>query len=363
MAKKTFEFAFVQGRNLEQKWYPVQQATVEFELTGADDPLTLQRLRDAVAGPFAATQKKINEMIPSRAGQIAKLSLNARARKEDVRLIDSGNQQIQRWLEDFKKEADGLLDHFAQQEKKKAERIEASATAGASTLKWVISVAWTAYQGVNAVKDIYEGESPAKIYDGIKGFVDALTDLQQLAVYAQDQFADEKTVRAKVKAGFKKLQGQKSFTESDVATVTALVESYETKTLAIEKAARQMSAAITKAIAKLPADGITPAARKEAERTLDEQLQAIVSLSTTLKRVDKQLTGFKLYLGRAKSAAKKDKPQGWLSWIGSMGYDLKDVAFDLYEGNYAQAAKGLSEKLIDKLIKTWSVPENVVAIG
>ena len=37
MAKKTFEFAFVQSRNLEQKWYPVAQATVEFELTGADD--------------------------------------------------------------------------------------------------------------------------------------------------------------------------------------------------------------------------------------------------------------------------------------------------------------------------------------
>lgn len=363
MPRKTFEFAFVQSRNLEQKWYPVKQATVEFELTGADDPLTLQRLRDTVAAPFAATQKKINDMIPSRAGQIAKLSLNARARKEDLRLIDSGNEQIQRWLDEFKAEADGLLDDFAKQEKEKADRIEASASADASTLKWVVSRAWTSDQGVNAVKDIYEGESPQKTVDGIKGFVDALNELYRLAVYVQDRFADEKTVRAKVKAGFRKLQGQKSFTESDVATVMALVETYETKTLAIEKAAREMSAGITNAISKIPADGITPEARKEAERALDEQLQAIVSLSNTLERVDKQLTSFKLYLGRARSAAKKDQPQGWLSWVGSTGCDPKVVAFDLHEGNYAQAARGLSEKPIDKLIKTWSVPENVVSIG
>lgn len=198
---------------------------------------------------------------------------------------------------------------------------------------------------------------------GHQGLVDGLNDLPQLAVYAQDPFADEKTVRATVKAGFKKLQGQKSFPESDMPTVTALVDTYETKTLAIEKAARQMSAGITKAISKIPADGIKPAAREEAERTLDEQSQSMVSLSTTLKRLNKQLTSFKLCLGRARNAAKKDEPQGWLIWIGSTGYDLKNVAFDLYDGNYAQAAKGLSEKLLDELIRTWSAPDNVVAIG
>jgi hypothetical protein len=161
LAKKTFEFASVHSHNLEQKWYPVKQATVEFEVTGADDPQALQRL------------------------------------------IDRGNEQIQRWLDAFKDEADGLLDDFAKQEMKKAERIEASATATASTLKWVISVAWTAYQGVYAVKDLCEGKSPRKIVDGIKGFVDALNDLQRLAVYVQDLFADERTVRTEVKAGFK----------------------------------------------------------------------------------------------------------------------------------------------------------------
>jgi hypothetical protein len=113
MARKIFEVAFVQSRNLGLEWYPVPQATVDFEVTGADDPLTLQRLRDAVSGPFAATQKKINELIASRARHIARPSLNARTRKEDARLIDSGNRQIQRWLDEFKKEADVLLDQFA----------------------------------------------------------------------------------------------------------------------------------------------------------------------------------------------------------------------------------------------------------
>jgi hypothetical protein len=117
MARKIFEVAFVQSRNLGLESYPVPQATVEFEVTGADDPLTLQRLRDAVSGPFAATQKKINELIAARAGQIARLSLDARTRKEDARLIDSGNRQIQRWLDEFKQEAEALLDDFAKQQR------------------------------------------------------------------------------------------------------------------------------------------------------------------------------------------------------------------------------------------------------
>lgn len=356
-----FDFAFVQRENLGLRWFPVSQATVTFKVTGASDPLTLQRMRDAVSSDFKDTQKKVNDCIRSRAGQIRQLSLNARARREDARLVDAGNQQIRRLLDEFKKAADARLAAFEAQEKKKAAKLAAVASPGTSAVKWLITLAWTTYQGASAVKDMYEGESPVKILDGIKGFVDALKDVHALLVVARDQFSDEKTVRLRVKAALKKLQAQKGFTESDVAAVASLVSLYETKVLTIEKSAQRLSSAITQAIREMPSEGITRTARQEAEHALDEQLQALVRLSTTLKRVEKQLTRFKLNLGAAKQAARKEKPESWTQWLAAKGYELKDVAFDAWELNFAQAAKGLSEKVIDALVKKWSVPENVFA--
>jgi len=355
-----FDFDFVLNQNLGLKWFPVSQASVTFEVKGDDDPLTLQRMRDAVFPAFKVTQKKVNDLIRARAGQVAVLSLNARARKEDARLIDAGNQQIQKYLDEFERSADALLDAFVLKEAKSAQKLADAPGVGTTTVQWLISFGWSAFQGGKAMADVYGGESPVKILDGIKGFVDALKDIHGLLCFVADQFADEKTVRAKVKAGFKKLQSQRSFSESDVATVAGLVALYETKVLAIEKSAKGLSAKIAKAIGEMPTGGITQEARKEAEDRLDSQLEALVKLSTTLKRVDKALGTYRLNLGAAKAAAKKEAPPGWLAWLAEKGYDLKDIAFDAWELNFAQAAMGLSEKALDALIKKWSVPENVV---
>jgi hypothetical protein len=360
MADK-FDFAFVLNQNLNLKWFPVSQASVTFKVTGADDPLTLQRMRDAVFPEFRDTQKNINEFIRSRDGQISRLSLNARGRKEDVQLVDGGNKVIQKFLDEFKKEADDKLDAFVRLEAKKAEQIAAAPGKAMTTLKWVISLAWTTTQGVKAAADVFGAEGPLKILDGIKGFVDALKDVYGLLCFVRDQFADEKSVRAKVKAGFKQLQSQKTFGESDVTAVAGLVALYEAKVLSMENSAKNLSAKISQAISDVPKTGITSEARKEAEDRLDTQLQALVKLATTLKQVDKQLTTFKMNLGVAKATAKKEQPTGWLVWLAAKGYDLKDVAFDAWELKFAQAAQGLSEKVIDALIKKWSVPENVVS--
>jgi len=360
MANK-FDFAFVLKDNLNLKYFPVSQAMVTFTVTGDDDPLTLQLMRDAVHGEFVKTQTKVNNFIKSRNAEIFRLGINQRAQKKDVQLIDSGNQTIQNFLNDFKKAADALLDAFQRKQAAKAQKIAASPGTAASALKWVISVGWTLFQGSKAVADIYGAEGPLKIIDGIKGFVDALKDLQELIGKVQDYFASEKAVNVRLRAALKSLAAKKSFTEGDVKALDDLVHLYETKVLGMEITAKSLSAKITQAIGMVPSKGIASQVQKEAEEKLDELLKGLVQLQTTLKPIEKQLLKYKLNLGAAKAFAKKGAPQSWVSWAASKAYDFKDTAFSAWEKKLADVAQDLTEKWVDYLIKKFSVPENVVA--
>src|SRR5580698_10000491 len=210
-----FDFDFVLNKNIELKYFPVTQASVTFTVTGDDDPMTLQLMRDAVHPEFVKTQKKINEFIESRNAQISRLGFNERRQHKDAQLIDGGNQTIQKFLAEFKKGADDDLAAFVREQAAKAQKVAAAPSRGTSALKWVITFGWTMYQGAKAVADIYGAEGPLKIYDGIMGFVGALNDLIGLIGKVQDYLADEKTVNTKVRAALKSLAGKKTFSEAD----------------------------------------------------------------------------------------------------------------------------------------------------
>ena len=77
MAKK-FDVAFVLPKNIDLKYFPVSQAHATFTVTGDDDPLTLQLMRDAIRPEFVTTQKKINDFIVSRNAQVMRLGFNER---------------------------------------------------------------------------------------------------------------------------------------------------------------------------------------------------------------------------------------------------------------------------------------------
>ena len=355
-----FDFAFVLDKNIGLKYFPVSQALVTFTVTGEEDPVTLQQMRDAVHGKFTVTQKKVNDFIQSRNGIIAKLGFNERRQKKDVQLIDSGNVTIQKFLADFKKAADGELAAFQREQAAKAQKIASSPSGAAPTVKWIISLGWTMYQGSKAVADMWGAEGPLKIYDGIKGFLDALNDLIGLLGKVQDHFASEKTANAKVRAALKGLSGKKAFTEGDVKALEEAVDLYETKVLGLEMTSKSLSAKVTRAISIIPDKGITPAAQKEAEQKLDEVLKALVKLQKTLPPINNRLKKYRLNLGAAKAFCKKEKPSSWLSWTASTGYDFKDSIWSAWEGNFADVAQDLTEKGVDYLIKKFSVPENVI---
>lgn len=359
MAKK-FDVAFVLPKNIDLKYFPVSQAHATFTVTGDDDPLTLQLMRDAIRDDFIATQKKINDFIVSRNAQVMRLGFNERRQKKDAQLIDAGNQTIQKMLADFKKDADAALDDFARKEAVKAEKVaNAPGTAG-TALKWLISFGWTMYQGSKAVADMYGAEGPLKIYDGIKGFLDALNDLVGLLGKIQDYLADEKAANAKVRAMLKSIAGKKTFSEADAKALEEAVNLFETKVLGMEITAKSLSGKIARAVALVPDKGILPAVQSEAENKLDTLLKALVKLQTTLKPVQKKLHTYKLQLGAAKAHCKKEQPTSWASWLASKAYDFKDAAWSAWEGQFEEAAQDLEEKVIDALIKKFSVPENVI---
>jgi len=357
---KKFDYAFVLTKNLDLKYFPVSQATVTFTVTGDDDPVTLQQMRDAVHDEFVATQKKVNEFIQSRNAQIMRLGFNERRQHKDVQLIDGGNQTIQKFLAEFKKAADDELAAFQIKQEKKAQKIANAPGTGTTLLKWVISVGWTMYQGSKAVADMYGAEGPLKIYDGIKGFLDALNDLLGLIGKVRDYLADEKTANAKVRALLKSLAGKKSFTEADAKALEDAVNLYETKVLGMEMTSKSLSGKITRAISVVPDKGILPAVQKESEDKLDELLKALVSLQTKLKPVEKKLQTYQLQLAAARAHAKKEQPSSWASWLASKSYDFKDAAWSAWSGDFAEAEQDITEKGIDYLIKKFADPENVI---
>ena len=355
-----FDFAFVQSKNIGLKYFPVSQATVTFTVSGAEDELTLQQMRDAVHPKFLETQKKINDFIASRSVQVQRLGVNERRQKKDEQLIDAGNQSIQRFLGEFKKAADGELAAYVRAQEAKNAKIAESPGTAATGVKWLVSLGWTMYQGAKAVADMWGAEGPLKIYDGIKGFLDALNDLKELVVKFQDFFATEKTANAKVRAALKAMAGKKTFTEGDVKALEDAVNLYETKVLGMEMTSKSLSGKVTRAIAAVPANGIKPEAQKEAEVRLDHLLKALIKLQESLKPVEKQLKTYKINLGAAKAFVKKEKATGWGSWLASKGYEFKDAIWAAWEGKFDELADELTDKGIDFLIKTFSVPENVI---
>jgi len=359
MANK-FDFAFVLDKNIGLRYFPVSQAYATFTVTGSEDPLTLQQMRDAVHPKFVETQKKINDFIQSRNAQISRLGAKE-LKRTGAQLIDGGNQAIQKFLGDFKKIADDQLEAFKRQEAVKAAKIAASPNLATSTVKWMISFGWTAYQGGKAILDIWGMEGPLKIADGVKGFVDALNDILDLIGKVQDYFANEKAANTKVRAALRTVLGKRTFTEGDAKALEDAVNLYETKVLGMEMTARSLSAKIAHAISVVPREGIAPAAQAEAEQKLDGLLKGLVKLQQTLQPIQKQLKTYKLQVGAAKASAKKEKPTSWASWAASKGYEFKDAIWASWEGKFDEVKDILQEKVIDALIKKFSNPENVIA--
>ncbi len=353
-----FDVAFVLTKNLKLPHFPVNQCTATFQVKGDTDPLTLQEMRDAIFPEFQKTQTKVNQFIEAQNLKISKLSVNDRKAKKHLQLFEAGNKTIERLLAEFKTAADGQLEAYGRRQMAKAEKVASAPTNTQWGVKWLVSIGWSAYQGYKGVMDFASGESPLKILDGIKGFIDAAKDILGLVQKLLDQRADEKTVNARIRAALKTLGSKKVFTEGDVKSLEDLVSLYEAKVLAMEMSGKSLSAKVASAVTAIPADGITPEAAKQAEKALDEVLKELVKLQTAVKPAQEKLKKYKLTLGAAKQQAKKE-PASWLTWAVK-GYEFKEAGFLALDQKFAEMDWELAEKGIDAVIKTFGDPGNVI---
>ena len=173
------KFAFVQTENLDRQYFQVPQAVVNIAVEGAEDPLTHQRMRDAVSDEFAATQKKVNDFIQSRDLQISRLGVNERKRRKNT-LLKTGNDTIQRLLAEFKTSAETELKEFARKEAATAEKVQAATRPeNWQTVRWAVSVTWTGVKAIGGLVGVVSsGGLTAPLV--IKEFVDNLVDASGL---------------------------------------------------------------------------------------------------------------------------------------------------------------------------------------
>jgi hypothetical protein len=328
------KFAFVQSDNLKRKFFQVPQAIVAIAVEGAEDPLTHQRMRDAVEDQFTTTQKKINEFIKQRDLQISKLGVNERKRNK-TKLIEAGNQTIEKHLADFKREAESELTDFTRREKETASKVQlAEGSETWRNVRWLVSVSWT---GVKAIGGLVSVVSSGGLTTPlvVKEFVDNLVDLQKLVSDLVDHYADVKQTRARVRQGLTTLKNKSKLTNSDVEAFANEVKLYEGKILSLEVKARAISSKLNaslQALQAMPKQGVKPEAIEKAEKALDESLKELVSLSVSIKAAQKYLTTTKKNLGAARAQAKSDPTlttvKNWVIEAYSKVNDLKDVVLD-----------------------------------
>ncbi len=325
------KFAFVQTENLNRKFFKVPQATVAISVEGAEDPLTHQRMRDAVADDFKATQKKVNDFIRQRDLQISRLGVNERKRQKAT-LIKTGNDSIQRFLADFQKSAGATLAEFARERAERDAKVEeALRTENWRMVRWVFSVGWTGVKAIGGlVETVSSGGLTAPL--AIKEFVDNLVDLKKLFDDLSDHYATLEQARARVKTSLASLKSKTRITNSDVDAFANELKLYEAKLLAIEVQARSISTKINAALAAMPKTGVKPEATKAAEDALDNSIKELIECSKSIKPAEVYLAAMKRNLAAARATAKSDPAltavKNWAIAAYSKINDFKDIVLN-----------------------------------
>ena len=322
------KFAFVQTENLDRQYFQVPQAVVNIAVEGAEDPLTHQRMRDAVSDEFAATQKKVNDFIQSRDLQISRLGVNERKRRKNT-LLKTGNDTIQRLLAEFKTSAETELKEFARKEAATAEKVQAATRPeNWQTVRWAVSVTWTGVKAIGGLVGVVSsGGLTAPLV--IKEFVDNLVDLKKLFDDLGEHYMSLAQARKRVRDGLSGLKTKPRLTKSDVETFAGNVTLYEAKLLEIEIKARSISSKLNSALTAMPKAGIKPEAARLAEAALDKSIKELIECSVSIKAAEKYVGTLKKNLATARAAAKNDPAlttvKNWALAAYTKINDFKDI--------------------------------------
>ena len=322
------KFACVQTENLNRKFFQVPQAIVEISVEGAADPLTHQRMRDAVSDEFTATQKKINDFIKARDLQVSRLGVNERKRQK-ANLIKTGNESIQRHLAEFKNHAEAGLAEFKRKEAAAAAKVEtATRHENWQSVRWAVSVSWTGVKAIGGLAGaVSTGGAATPLL--IKEFVVNLIDLKTLFDDLGDHYISLAQARKRVRDGLAGLKSKPRITSSDVEAFSTNAKLYEAKLLAIEVKARSISAKVNAALSAMPKAGIKPEATRLAEEALDKSIKELVECSVSIKAAETYLATMKKTLGAARASAKSDRAltavKNWAIAAYGKINDFKDI--------------------------------------
>ena len=322
------QFAFVLTKNLNRKFFPVPQAIANIAVEGAEDPLTHQRMRDAVSDEFTATQKKVNDLIKARDLQISRLGVNER-RAQETALLKTGNDGLQRFLTDFQQSADHELEAFARKEKTRTAKVEQAASQeNWQSVRWVVSVTWTGVKAFGGLAGaVTSGGAAAPL--AIKEFVDNLLDLKKLFEDLGEHYMSLAQARRRVRDGLSGLKSRPQITASEVEAFSNTVNLYEARLLVIEVKAQAIATKVNVAVTAMPTAGFKPEAVRLAEQALDKSVHELMECAVSIKTAETYLTALKKTLGTARSSAKRDAAltsvKKWAMTAYSKINDFKDI--------------------------------------
>jgi chromosome segregation ATPase len=333
-------FALVLDKNLKLENLKLKQIETVINVRGDTDPVTLQRMRDAVRDSFQDRRKNLNALIAKSEGNLAKI----KNRKDRQKAAKVALQAIDKQVKGFEKNLNTRIVAFCREEEKKTAEFDAA------QVKWGIATMWSAgavlKDTVTGIAALFASAAlpPASLALG-KAIADLALDMKGLYQDLRDACKSEADVRKDISNAFKKLKAikkPKPVPKSSVNQLDKSIQLHKAKLDEIEMRAKQIGARLNGFLKLSEKPGLSKNGKKILRGAIDKRIKEIVKLNTDLKKGRSQYTSF---LSKYKQAKKRQATDAWS--IVDWSLEVYDVVNKLFSWT---VEFGDVEKQMDMLV-------------
>lgn len=311
-------FALLLEQNLKLKGLPLKQIETVITITGADDPQTLQKMRESVKDSFLARRKNLNDLIATAYSDMQKLAAKDKvlARKKKL------DEDMKLMIATFEKDLNKRVADFCSKDAQVVQEYNAG------RVKWAVKTAWALYGIVATVFEAAtEGPQLSSLFDYIDTAKEIVATARDLITACQS----ENTVRDKIEKGLAKVKAIKppATIPKDVLEKIELdIKVYKTKLGSVEMTARKASQNLQALLTKIDKSKDLDAKKKaQAEKMVDAMINRIIDLN---EGVDQGKKFSQSSLDKIKNFEKraKENPQSYWQLLCKLYEEAREKYLD-----------------------------------
>ena len=326
MAKQEISYALLLNDNVGLPNSKLTQIEAVIKITGEDDPLTLQKMRDVTDDVFKKQRTGLNNLVKTSEQQLADAPTN----KQFKNRLDELHKLLGRRLKAIETELQKELTAYCKKDK------ELAAIYAKNKKLFYASTAWNSAKAFNASMKAFEEGTAGALVGGVnpatlaamKTCYDLSRDLYSLAKEVKTYSTSEAKQRKIFKEALLKVTAIKppnAIPKSLIDAVEAAVKPYPQKLMDIEMNAKAAAKKLDKLLKASPPlakvdNLIVKANAMQGSRTIKA---AISEISKTHTRVQSGKAFLKYTNSKLIEAKKREEDdQSWVGWAWEWANDL-----------------------------------------